>query len=126
MHLFVAAAGVVAVHAAVDSFHGPEPGTGAGDHVLRGSSSLAVLALAAVLYPRLLLEDARRPPRRSACSRSRALNLAIADTHAVGARGEDWTGFLLLPVGLVLLGLAGSLAWRSRKPGRRPRPLGRR
>ena len=28
--------------------------------------------------------------------------LAIADARAVGARGEDWTGFLLLPVGLVL------------------------
>ena len=44
--------------------------------------------------------------------------LAIADARAVGARGEDWTGFLLLPVGLVLLGLAAVLLWRSRKPGR--------
>ena len=44
--------------------------------------------------------------------------LAIADARAVGARGEDWTGFLLLPVGLVLLALAVVLLWRSRKPGR--------
>ena len=44
--------------------------------------------------------------------------LAIADTRAVGARGEDWTGFLLAPVGLSLCGLAGVLLWRSRGPGR--------
>jgi fermentation-respiration switch protein FrsA (DUF1100 family) len=34
------------------------------------------------------------------------------------ARGDDWSGFLLVPVGVVLLGLAGNLLWRSRKPGR--------
>ena len=44
--------------------------------------------------------------------------LAVADATAVGARGEDWTGFLLLPVGLVLLGLSAAMLWRSRKPGR--------
>ena len=44
--------------------------------------------------------------------------LAIADARAVGARGEDWTGFFLVPVGLLLLGSAGVLLWRSRKPGR--------
>ena len=45
--------------------------------------------------------------------------LALADARAVGARGEDWTGFLLAPVGLSLCGLAAVLLWRSRKPGRR-------
>ena len=44
--------------------------------------------------------------------------LAIADARAVGARGEDWTGFFLVPVGILLLGSAGVLLWRSRKPGR--------
>ena len=39
-------------------------------------------------------------------------------TPAASGRGEDWTGFLLTPVGLVLLGSAGVLLWRSRKPGR--------
>jgi len=47
-----------------------------------------------------------------------AAALAIADARAVGARGEDWTGFVLLPTGVVLLGLAIALLWRSRKPGR--------
>jgi hypothetical protein len=44
--------------------------------------------------------------------------LAIADARAVGARGEDWTGFLLLPLGIALLGSAAVLLWCSRKPGR--------
>ena len=42
--LFLAATAIVALHAAVDSFIAPEPGTGPGDHLLRGSASLALLA----------------------------------------------------------------------------------
>ena len=115
---FVAAAGVVAVHASVDSFLAPEPGTRAGDHVLRGMASLAVLALAAAVYPRL------RPGGRAALSATLGVlalegaALAIVDARAVGPRGEDWTGFVLLPVGLLLVGQAGLTLWRSRKPGR--------
>jgi fermentation-respiration switch protein FrsA (DUF1100 family) len=44
--------------------------------------------------------------------------LAIVDVRTVGARGEAWTGFLLVPVGCVLAGIAVVLLWRSRKPGR--------
>jgi len=44
--------------------------------------------------------------------------LAIFDASAVGARGEDWTGFFLLPAGLTLCALGLMLLWRSRKPGR--------
>ena len=43
--------------------------------------------------------------------------LAVRDAQATGARGEDWTGFLLGPVGLLLFALAVRLLWRSRKPG---------
>ena len=71
--LFSGATAIVALHAAVDSFIAPEPGTGPGDHLLRGSASLALLAVAAVVYPRLpaggraaLAAGARRSrPRRS-------------------------------------------------------------
>ena len=44
--------------------------------------------------------------------------LAIADARAVGARGEDWTGFLLLPIGARPARARSHLLWRSRKPGR--------
>jgi dienelactone hydrolase len=116
--LFGVAIGVVAVHAAVDSFVAPEPGTSAGDHLLRGLVTLALLGLAAAILPRL-----RAGGRAAAAIVLGALAvegaaLAISDARAVGARGEDWTGFLLVPVGIVLLAFAAVLLWRSRKPSR--------
>ena len=116
--LFSGATAVLALHAAVDSFIAPEPGTGAGDHLLRGGATFAVLIVAAFSYARL------RAGARAAIAAALGVlalegaGLAIADARAVGARGEDWTGFLLGPVGLVLLALAAVLIWRSRKPGR--------
>jgi hypothetical protein len=53
MVLFWDATTLLALHAAVDSFVAPEPETGPLDHLLRGSATLAVLALAAGVYPRL-------------------------------------------------------------------------
>jgi dienelactone hydrolase len=116
--LFSLAVGAMGLHATIDAFIAPEPGTGPGDHLLRGVVSLALLALAVAAYPRL-----RAGGRAAIAAPLGALallgaGLAIADARAVGARGEDWTGFLLLPVGLALVALAAVLLWRSRKPGR--------
>jgi hypothetical protein len=44
--------------------------------------------------------------------------LAAADARAVGRREEDWTGFLLGPLGVILKATAAVLLWRSRKAGR--------
>jgi uncharacterized protein len=116
--LFWGASGVLALHATVDSFLAPEPGTAPSDHLLRGLATLAVLSLAVALYPHL------RAGARAALAAALGVlalegaTLAILDTRAVGARGEDWTGFLLAPVGLLLLVVAAILVWRSRKPGR--------
>ena len=44
--------------------------------------------------------------------------LAVVDARNVGARGDDWTGFLLAPAGLALCALGAVSLWRSRKPGR--------
>jgi uncharacterized protein len=109
---------VVAVHASVDAFLAPEPGTAWDDHLLRGSVTLALLAAAVVLYPRL-----RAGARAVLAAVLGVLSLegavlAIYDARAVGARGEDWSGFFLAPVGLFLCGLAVALLWSSRKPGR--------
>ena len=43
----------VVLHVVVDSAIAPEPGTGIGDHLSRAVTSLAVLAAAALAYPRL-------------------------------------------------------------------------
>ena len=108
--LFAAATAVIAAHAAVDSFIAPEPGTGPGDHLARGLVTLALLGLG------------RRPTRvcgpgaRAAIAAALGVLalegavLAIRDARAAGARGEDWTGFLLAPVGLALLALAVRLS----------------
>jgi fermentation-respiration switch protein FrsA (DUF1100 family) len=116
--VFSGAMAIVALHAAVDSFIAPEPGTDAADHLLRGLASLAVLALGAVVYPRLPAGGRAALAGAFGALALEGAGLAIADARAVGARGEDWTGFLLVPVGLVLLVQAGILLWQSRKPGR--------
>jgi uncharacterized protein len=109
---------IVGVHAIVDSFLAPEPGTGPADHLLRGSVSLALLAAAALAYPRLRFGGRAALAFALGVLSLEGAALAIADARAVGARGEDWTGFLLLPAGLALCALAVVLLWRSRKPGR--------
>ena len=60
----------------------------------------------------------RRHPR--GCSRSREPCCAIFDARAVGARGEDWTGFLLAPVGLALFALRGGAALALAQAGTAP------
>jgi fermentation-respiration switch protein FrsA (DUF1100 family) len=46
-----------------------------------------------------------------------AAALALADGRADGLRGEDWTGLLLLPAGLALVGMSARRLWLSRKRG---------
>ncbi len=116
--LFWGALAILAVHAATDSFIAPEPGTDAGDHLARGFLSLAILVAAGAAYPGLQAGGRAALVAVFGALALEGAVLALADARAVGARGEDWTGFLLAPVGLVLLGWAGALLWRSRKGGR--------
>ena len=51
--LVLPAIGLIALHVVDDSFVQPQPGTSAADHLVSGLVPLAVLALAAVAYPRL-------------------------------------------------------------------------
>lgn len=116
--LFTGAVAVVALHSATDAFVTLEPGTDRRDHLSAGLASLAVLAGAVLLAPRL------RPGLRAALALALGVLalegavLAVADARAVGAHGDDWTGFMLAPAGLALCGLAAGVLWRSRKSGR--------
>ncbi len=116
--LFSGAIAILALHTAVDAFLAPEPGTGPGDHLVSGLAPLTVLALAALTYPGLPAGGRAALAAILGALALEGATLAAADASSVGARGEDWTGFLLLPVGILLCGLAVTLLWRSRKPGR--------
>ncbi|HEY7693468.1 MAG TPA: CocE/NonD family hydrolase [Gaiellaceae bacterium] len=116
--IFSVGAALVALHAVVDAFLAPEPGTAPGDHLTGGTASLALLALAVVVFPRL---RAGGQAALAAVLGALALvgaGIAVEDARAVGPRGDDWTGFLLAPAGLTLIGLGAVLLWRSRKGGR--------
>ena len=116
--VFSAAAAALALHVAVDSFVAPEPGTAPGDHLLRGAASLAVLTLAALVYPRLPAGARAALALVFGALALEGSALAVTDARAVGPRGEDWTGFLLCPIGILLVASATTLLWRSRKAGR--------
>src|SRR5581483_5837881 len=101
-----------------DAFFAPEPATRWSDHVSRGAVTLAVLGAGAAGYSRM------RPGGRAAVAGALGVlalegaMLAFADARAGGVRGEDWTGFVLAPVGVALCVLASVLLWRSRRRGR--------
>jgi dienelactone hydrolase len=106
--------GLIALHLADDNFLQPQPGTSAGDHLVSGLVPLGGVALAAALYGRV------RPGLRGAI----ALLLgffgvlfgteAVQYTRAIGPSGDDYTGLLSIPAGLLLLGLGAVTLWRSR------------
>jgi uncharacterized protein len=116
--VFAAASALVAVHAAADAFLVPEPGTRWSDHLVPGFATLAVLAAAVAVF------RVARTGLRAVVALVLGLLalegaiLAVVDARNVGVRGDDWTGFLLAPTGIVLCLLGVVLLWRSRKPGR--------
>ena len=119
--LFRLAVAIVGLHIADDNFFQPEPGTSAGDHLVSGLVPLALLALAAWAFPRL----------RGTAQGALALLLvalaiatgieAVHYANQVGPSGDDFTGFLALPAGLLLIGLGAVTLWRTRRTeGNRP------
>ena len=119
--LFRLAVATVGLHIADDNFFQPDPGTSAGDHLVSGLVPLALLALAAWAFPRL----------RGTAQGALALLLgplaiatgieAVHYANQVGPSGDDFTGFLALPAGLLLLGLGAVTLWRTRRTeGNRP------
>ena len=107
--------GLIALHVVDDSFVQPQPGTSATDHLVSGLVPLAVLALAAVAYPRL-----RAGWRAVVALLLGVFGLGTASeawyyTREVGASGDDYTGLLAIPAGLMLLAVGVVTLWRSRR-----------
>jgi uncharacterized protein len=113
--LFLIGTGVVGLHVADDSFLQPNPGTAPEEHLAGGLVPIVLLAAAAVVYARL----------RAGARATIALVLgffgvlaateAVHYARAVGPSGDDYTGLLAIPAGLLLIGLGVVTLWRSRK-----------
>jgi dienelactone hydrolase len=111
--------GVLALHVVDDNFVQPQPGTSAADHVVSGLVPLGVIGLAVWSYPRL------RAGARAILALFFGIFGAVTGVEAVyyttkgGPTGDDYTGLLAIPAGIVLIGLAAVVLWRSRKRGGR-------
>jgi uncharacterized protein len=113
--LFRLAIALIALHVVDDNFLQPQPGTSPGDHLVSGLVPLAVLGLAAWAYPRL----------SGGLRGAMALLLgplgiaagieAVHYTNTVGPSGDDFTGLLTIPAGLLLIGLGAVTLWRTRR-----------
>ena len=109
------AVALVGLHVLDDNFVQPQPGTSAGDHLVSAFVPLGCLGLGAAVYGR-------------ACAGLRAAialmlgffgvlagTEAFHYTRAVGPSGDDYTGLLSIPAGLLLIGVATVTLWRSRR-----------
>jgi hypothetical protein len=125
--LFVLAITVIALHVVDDNYLQPEAGSSAGDHVVSGLVPLGVLGLAAWTYPRL-----RGLWRGALAIALGVLGIAVGIegahyTNKVGPSGDDFTGLLCIPAGVLLLGLGAVTLWRTRRTeGNRAWRYGRR
>src|SRR5918995_3572359 len=106
---------VVALHVVDDNFLQPEPGTSPSSHLVSGLVPLTPLMAAATAYAR------SRPGMRATWALLAGFFGVLAGTEAVyyttavGASGDDYTGLLSIPAGLLLLGLGALTLWTSRK-----------
>jgi uncharacterized protein len=113
--LAATALAIVAVHILDDSFFQPQPGTSAADHLVSGLVPFAGLLAAALFYRRL------RPGLRATLAGLLGLFGIAAGIesayylHAGRLSGDDYTGLAAIGGGLVLIGVAVTTLWRSRR-----------
>jgi alpha/beta superfamily hydrolase len=112
------AIGLLALHVADDSFVQPQPGTGAADHLVSGLVPLALLVALAARYGQI------RAGLRGATAIALGLFGIVAGlgeagyyTVTVGPSGDDYTGLLAIPAGLLLTGAGVTALWTTRRRG---------
>jgi hypothetical protein len=112
------ALGVGALHMVDDNFLQPESGTSAGDHLWGGLVQVALFVLFAWAYPRL------RAGFRATLAIFVGIFTATMGIEAVNymressLSGDDYTGLLTIPAGLLLVGIGFVTLWRTRKNGK--------
>ena len=113
--VFLIGLALIALHVVDDNYLQPQPGASPSDHLVSGLVPLALLGLAAWAHPRL------RGGRRGALALTvGALGVAggLEGFHyarEVGPSGDDFTGLLCLPAGMLLVGLGAVTLWRTRR-----------
>ncbi len=118
--VFGLATGAILLNIVDEGFLRPESGVSRGDHL----TTLVPLALAVgalVLYPRVRAGVQACIAIVFGVLALTAGVLTVSEAVSGGPEGNDYTGFLLVPAGVALLGLAGVTLWRSRKGGTRRR-----
>jgi dienelactone hydrolase len=107
---------LIAVHVVDDNFLQPQPGTSAGDHLVSGLVPATLLLVFAASYGRL-----RCGVRGTLALVVGIFGIAIGASEAayyavkIGASGDDYTGFLAIPAGLLLVGIGVATLWKSRR-----------
>ena len=115
--VFFGATAVVGLHVVDDNFLQPAAGTSALDHLASGLLPLAVLALGGWLYLRV-----RAGARALIAIAIGIFGVMVGGFEAgyyavaIGPSGDDYTGLLAIPAGLVLIGVGVWVLWRSRRP----------
>jgi dienelactone hydrolase len=114
--LAVVALAAISSHLLDDNLFQPQPGTAAADHVVSTAVPLAALIAFAAAYPLL------RPGLRAAIAIPVGLfgivaGVAEAGYYSLhgGPSGDDYTGLLAIPAGLLLVGVGATTLWRSRR-----------
>ena len=114
-NLALGSLGLVGLHIVDDNFLQPEPGMSPVDHLPGGLTQLALVVAAAWAYPRL------RAGARAALALLFGFFGVLAGieavyyTYADRPSGDDFTGFLSLAGGFVLLGIGIRTLWRTRR-----------
>ena len=107
--------GLVGLHVVDDNFLQPEPGMTAVDHLPGGLTLLALVAAGGWAYPRV------RAGARAAIALLAGFLGVVAGIEAVyysvaaTPTGDDFTGFLSLAAGFVLVGIGIRTLWRARR-----------
>jgi fermentation-respiration switch protein FrsA (DUF1100 family) len=107
------------VHVVDDNFLQPQPGTSAGDHLVGGLIQTGLFVLFAWSYPRL------RAGARATLALGVGLFMVVMGASEAGyymresgLSGDDYTGILTIPAGVLLVGIGLVTLWKSRKGGR--------
>jgi uncharacterized protein len=112
------AIGLLALHVTDDNFLQPQPGTSAADHLVSGLVPLTLLLALIIRWARF------HAGARGAIAVALGLFGVVAGVGEAGyyslrtgPSGDDYTGLLAIPAGVLLVALGAVALWRSRRLG---------